>query len=89
MKVRLTISTPFLKEFYNIEEGTVLKVLNIVYRKRRSIKLKRWKKKWRWIEKQYVVQVRNHYPDNFHNQLREIFLTEDECIPTTFKLDKI
>lgn len=89
MKVRLTTSTPFLKEFYNLEEGIVLKVLKIVHRKRHSIKLKKWKKKWRWLEKLYVVQVRNHYPDNFQNKLQSIYLTENECMPTTFKLDKI
>lgn len=83
MKVRLTTSNPYLKEFYNVEEGTVLKVIDVVHRKR-------WNKKdGKWLEKLYVVQVREHWPSNYHLQLKEIYLTEKECVPTTFKLDKI
>lgn len=83
MKVRLIISTPFFKEFYKIEEGTVLKVLNIVHRRRRN------KKQGKWLEKLYVVQVREHYMSNHHLQLKEIYLTEKECVQTTFKLSEI
>lgn len=82
-KVRLTISDPFLKEFYNIEEGTVLKVI-------RKVKMKshgNCKIKKEWIR--YTVRARNHYPDNFHMQLCDIWLDDSECVPTNFKLSKI
>lgn len=62
-KVRLIVSTPFLKEWYNIEEGTVLKVIQKINMKSHgNCKVKR-----EWIR--YRVEVREHYPHNYHMQL--------------------
>lgn len=83
MKVVVTKKCKYLKEFWNVEVGSVLKVTEKIFRKSHG-NCKVYKE---WYE--YRVQVRNHADTNVKGQLTQIYLHQDECYQTSFKADKI